>query len=1701
MIQMEEKITILFIGANYNHQKVVRTEKEFRAIKETISRLPYRNLIQLIDSFATKRHEIRTKIIENKPQIIHFSGHGSFDTGPLFDDDGDEINFHDLQLDLIDKLEDYKKFIKLIVFNVCESSIIAEKTSKIIDYTIGTDDTTDDDSAIAFTKGFYENWGNRDEINNSLKVGNEKYASKYYKQYHKKPEPYHLYNKESVKNCYLESLLGKTYWENFLTNFNPNLRIYVGWGLLLASILRQDSIELFVSLFGEFLKEFLKIKFNKKNIDQITNKINKEVSRKIIFQITECIIDSNKTQFIEEEKIFTELTQVLEDIEMIYKDNPVFCFSIFRDHLSKEIKNFDQHKSFSSYLKEEDINWNKQIHSLLENVNKALYFYRAFNQNETYKFPSEDLLKYCKQQLDLTDLASQFGYKYEKDLFENDPELVIKFQDFFSKMEDTTSKERIFLLLGHMGLGKTWNASYLAYKCLKKNIPVFFFPLGGSYQTKFNNILGGFIQEGEEETISQFFTDEEGEDRKIVIIFDGFDELPPLEREEFMSDLCNYIKKGENSKHLMILLTSRLVDWINTPSVIRNARKYREFIFQDKFSQIFDDILIHTGASFILEDIEDEKRLIQINQKYQIDYAKIKDVQIRKLLQKPFIIRIISKTRLDLYESILDPKSDVWFNIFVKYEKEDTILKRMGIVNEVEGSFQELICEIADPYSPIPENDLLDFIDKNKFNWDVIFSSGIIYRKKKNLQYEYHFKREYQGFIEKYITDLKADFHQNLISKADARSLEKIEKNLREQQNNLILIDITNREELQRDKGYVCDINGRVIGLYLTNLKLKYVPLGVEKLIGLQKLNLQNNGIEKIPYSIGRLHNLKTLNLKGNKIIKLPNSLNNLKNLKRLNLITNKIESIDLKGFDWQLDFLNISDNKNYKGINQKDIKHSIDYVSDSLELIDDEIKGNISYKIKDAVVIDYLNQLVQGQSIKSFKDQLNDNKRIRSITLKNPIDLKELFWSLEELEYLVLEDRSMKFEENNTIRELKLIDTSGPNIKTSLELDESIYKLKSLESLYIMGYHELLLPESLKSCSNLRQIIIFSDYITKFPHILLELENFPNLIINMRLSSQDIEILTKNFNLNHPQMIIKLAESTEIPNLILKSHIQQLCLVHGPKFPQEITVNGILKKVLITTGNNLSAKFFDSINFWSNSEEGNLYFGYIKSGCLLPDLINDYKNLTHLRINHPTLPLLPEWILKSPNIKQFLITVDDLPTPLETFHDISNEGIFVIKAHNLPRIPDIPVNMENLTHFIINEPQLNILPEFIGQLTQIKRLLITTNQLNELIKDFGQKSTKFNFKFRVSHSCRLPESIGNLKNLARLRVNLENLMSLPNSFGKLTQIRQLYIASEQKKESSEILKLREKDYYFELKTNPSCNLPESLMNLNNLTHLQIEKLDKNIPFNFINNLKNLTYLRINSPRLNEFPDFIENLPKINQVDISSKQEFFFKSELWEEDDIGRFELVIHNQGINSQHRVRNIPFKLKYFKNITHLRISGKRIIDFMPKDYVLQNLMHFRLEDFGTIPDYVNNLNNVPFMELDARNVSSLPHWFQEFSHIQQLIITPRVTLFSNYFWKPHIINSLRIQVSPGHNFPVFIKEYNNLNRIWLELPNLRNLPRNFEDIIKNFKNLKIYTNVEINVSLKVFLDNIEGNLFIIKLHPLCNIPESLKKYVVQN
>lgn len=107
-----------------------------------------------------------------------------------------------------------------------------------------------------------------------------------------------------------------------------------------------------------------------------------------------------------------------------------------------------------------------------------------------------------------------------------------------------------------------------------------------------------------------------------MIVFDGFDELSTDERIEFLPNLTQLIK--ENSENLMVLLTSRLVDGVNTYEISRKNRYYKQYIFKKEEFNYYEGSPIRTGASYILSDIHDEERLIKINENYGINFKKIK---------------------------------------------------------------------------------------------------------------------------------------------------------------------------------------------------------------------------------------------------------------------------------------------------------------------------------------------------------------------------------------------------------------------------------------------------------------------------------------------------------------------------------------------------------------------------------------------------------------------------------------------------------------------------------------------------------------------------------------------------------------------------------------------------------------------------------------------------------------------------------------------------------------------------------------------------------------------------------------------------------------------------------------------------------------------------------------------------------------------
>ncbi|KAI3835086.1 hypothetical protein MKX03_016772 [Papaver bracteatum] len=109
----------------------------------------------------------------------------------------------------------------------------------------------------------------------------------------------------------------------------------------------------------------------------------------------------------------------------------------------------------------------------------------------------------------------------------------------------------------------------------------------------------------------------------------------------------------------------------------------------------------------------------------------------------------------------------------------------------------------------------------------------------------------------------------------------------------------------------VLDMDRVVRTIDLTNNKIIDIPMGISRLINMQRLILADNLIERLPVNLGKLQSLKVLTLDGNQMTTLPDELGMLVRLERLsisrNLLTGLPETI---GSLRSLSLLNVSNNK-----------------------------------------------------------------------------------------------------------------------------------------------------------------------------------------------------------------------------------------------------------------------------------------------------------------------------------------------------------------------------------------------------------------------------------------------------------------------------------------------------------------------------------------------------------------------------------------------------------------------------------------------------------------------------------------------------------------------------------------------------------------------------------------------------------------------
>ena len=152
-IKPQQKILIL--AANPKQTVRLRLDEELRDIKEGLQRALNRENFDLRYDLAVRPRDIRRAILDYRPNIIHFSGHGSGVQGLAFEDEtgNEQLVTGEALAGLFGQ---FSNQVECVLLNACYSQVQADAIAQHINYVIGMNDQIQDKAASEFVVGFYD---------------------------------------------------------------------------------------------------------------------------------------------------------------------------------------------------------------------------------------------------------------------------------------------------------------------------------------------------------------------------------------------------------------------------------------------------------------------------------------------------------------------------------------------------------------------------------------------------------------------------------------------------------------------------------------------------------------------------------------------------------------------------------------------------------------------------------------------------------------------------------------------------------------------------------------------------------------------------------------------------------------------------------------------------------------------------------------------------------------------------------------------------------------------------------------------------------------------------------------------------------------------------------------------------------------------------------------------------------------------------------------------------------------------------------------------------------------------------------------------------------------------------------------------------------------------------------------------------------
>lgn len=152
------EIRILFLASNPGATSRLGLDEEMREIELKIKLSGSTDRLKVLSKWAVRPDDLLQSLNEEKPHIVHFSGHGSAGSEIILTGQNGEARSVGTEA-LTSLFRTLKDNVRVVVLNSCYSKLQAMAIRDVIDCVIGMNDSVDDTAARIFSSAFYRGLG------------------------------------------------------------------------------------------------------------------------------------------------------------------------------------------------------------------------------------------------------------------------------------------------------------------------------------------------------------------------------------------------------------------------------------------------------------------------------------------------------------------------------------------------------------------------------------------------------------------------------------------------------------------------------------------------------------------------------------------------------------------------------------------------------------------------------------------------------------------------------------------------------------------------------------------------------------------------------------------------------------------------------------------------------------------------------------------------------------------------------------------------------------------------------------------------------------------------------------------------------------------------------------------------------------------------------------------------------------------------------------------------------------------------------------------------------------------------------------------------------------------------------------------------------------------------------------------------------